>query len=649
MQRYPPIFISSVFNDSAFQDYEFLTKQQADSLYISNTWFNTSPGTSQASRIMITDSNNSISGINSIGMTSIVLNGTLITSTGTELNYLHSSVPGTASASNAIVLDSSRNITNMNNITSTGILTLNNSNDAIQITNTSTTGRANVKFSNDTPISLEIGLRGSAASNPSTAYWYFNGGYKMLMSTAGDLSILSTTQSSSYSTGCLQLSGGLAVSKLVYADSLKINSTTDSTSATTGSVQIAGGMGITKKIYCASSIDCSFMNINNGPGIYVASGSKTALVTIQNIAAGNDFTIQSQPNGSSIYGVLNISGTGLMYQRSTGSPLTSASCPLDFGSSLASDCIINLYGNSYMLGANNDALKLLSGGTNGVYIGNGGSSVASGYTAQITTAGSLQVGASLRATGFSTTGFASWAGAGLEMHYSTYGQVYSYNRSTLLYRGLYLGNEIYCDGGGHTSIGLGAVASSWRLEVGTNTQNVSSYGYLNSGGSTGTSGSSGSVLFSCYFQGRISVQGEVDVLSDRRVKTDIRDITEDEAANFIHKCMPKHYCFRPGTANEMQFGYVAQEVAKAGLDTLIVCRQEEGLPEVIDADGFISPKNTVFSISYQKIPALLHKYILMQEKRLDEQAQEIASLRADLNLLLSRPVVKNWIEKQTKK
>jgi hypothetical protein len=537
----------------------------------------------------------------------------------------------------------------MNNITSTGILTLNNSNDGIQISNSSTTGRSNIKFSNDTPISLEIGLRGSAASNPSTAYWYLNGAYRMLMSTAGDISILSTTQSSSYSTGCLQLSGGLAVSKLIYTDSLRVNSTNQSTAYTNGSVIISGGMGIAKKIMCNESIDCSFMNINSGTGIYITNGSKTALVTIQNVAAGNDFTIQSQPNGSSIYGVLNISGTGLMYQRSTGSPLTSASCPLDFGSSLASDCIINLYGNSYMLGANNDALKLLSGGTNGVYIGNGGSSVASGYTAQITTAGSLQVGASLRATGFSTTGFASWAGAGLEIHYSTYGQVYSYNRSTLLYRGLYLGNEIYCDGGGHTSIGLGAVASSWRLEVGTNTQSVSSYGYLNSGGSTGTSGSSGSVAFSAYFQGRIAVQQEIDILSDRRVKTDIRDITEDEAANFIHKCMPKHYCFRPGTANEMQYGYIAQDIAKAGLDTLIVCRHEEGLEEVIDQDGFVSPKDTIFTVSYQKTPALLHKFILMQEKRLDEQAQEIASLRADLNLLLSRLEVRNWIEKQTKK
>ncbi|MGI9142753.1 MAG: tail fiber domain-containing protein [Fluviibacter sp.] len=578
----------------------------------------------------------------------LILNGTITYTTGAELNYLHGSVPGTASASNAIVLDSSRNITNMNNITSTGILSLNNSNDAIQITNTSSTGRSNIKFTNDTPITLEFGLRGSAASNPSTAYWYFNGGYKMLMSTAGDLSILSTTQSSSYSTGCLQLSGGLSVSKLVYADSLKINNTTQSTAYTNGSVIIAGGVGIAKKLFCNDSIDCNFININNGPGIYIANGFKTALISIQNTASGYDTTIQSQPNGSSVYGVLSISGNGMLFQRSTGAPSATASCPLDFSSTLASDCIINLYGNSYMIGANNDALKLLSGGLNGVYIGNGGSGIASGYTAQITTAGSLQVGASLRATGFSTAGFAGWAGSGLEMHYSTYGQIYAYNRSTLLYRGVYIGNEVYCDGGGHTSIGLGAVASSWKLEVGSSTQSVSSYGYLNSGGGTGTSGSSGSVAFSAFFQGRIAVQGEVDVLSDQRVKSDIRDITEEEASNFIHKCMPKHYVFKPESNNEMQYGYIAQDICKAGLDTLIVCRHEEGLEEVIDGDGFISPKDTVFTVSYQKTPALLHKYILMQEERLNQQANEIAKLREDIDLLLSRPVVKSWLEKQKK-
>jgi hypothetical protein len=523
-------------------------------------------------------------------------------------------------------------------------LSLTNTNDAIQITNTSTTGRSNLKFINDTPISLEIGLRGSAASNPSTAYWYLNGAYRMLMSTSGDISILSTTQSSSYNTGCLQLSGGLAVSKLVYADSLKINSTTQSTAYTNGSVIISGGMGIAKKIICNDSIDCTFMNINTGTGIYIANGSRTALISILNTVSTNDLSLQSQPTGG-VYGILNISSTGMLFQRSTGAPGATASCPIDLGSTLPSDCQINLFGNSYMIGANNDALKLLSGGTNGVYIGNGGSSVASGYTAQITTAGSLQVGASLRATGFSTTGFAGWAGAGLEIHYSTFGQIYAYNRSTLLYRGVYIGNEVYCDGGGHTSIGLGAVASSWRLEVGTNTQTVSSYGYLNSGGSTGTSGSSGSVAFSAYFQGRIAVQGEIDILSDRRLKSSIRDVSEDEASKFVYECDPKHYCFRAGTANEMQYGYIAQEVAKAGFNDLVVCRHDEGLEEVIDQDGFTSPKDTVFSISYQKIPALLHKFILMQEKRLNEQYDEINKLREDIDLLMSRPVVKNWLKK----
>lgn len=645
MNSPPPLFNTTQFNDAAFQFTHYLTKYEADNYYIPTSYLPTLAGTSQAGKLMLTDASNSIQSINQIGFTTMNYNGTIITSTGTELNYLHGSILGTASASNAIVLDSSRNITNMNNITSTGILTLTNTNDAIQITNSSTTGRANVKFTNDTPISLEIGLRGSAASNPSTAYWHLNGAYRMLMSTAGDVSILSTTQTSSYSTGSLQLSGGLAVSKLIYADSLKINNTTDSSSSTTGAIQCVGGIGCAKRIYTASSIGCQFIDINN-QGVYFNAKPSSALITQLNTTSGADISIQSQVYPSTNnYGVLSISSIGMLYQRNSGAITSTASCPLDFNTTLAADMIINLYGQSYFLGANNNALILSSGGTSGIYMATGGSGVVGSYLAQFTTGSSLQVGSSLRACGFSTTSFAGWAGAGLEMHYSTYGQIYAYNRSTLLYRGVYIGNEIYCDGGGHTSIGIGAVASSWRLEVGTNTQSVSSYGYLNSSGSTGFSGSSGAVGFSAYFQGRIAVQGEVDVLSDRRVKSDIRDITEEEASNFIHKCMPKHYVFKPESNNEMQYGYIAQDICKAGLDTLIVCRHEEGLEEVIDGDGFISPKDTVFTVSYQKTPALLHKYILMQEERLNQQANEIAKLREDIDLLLSRPVVKNWIKK----
>ncbi len=594
-----PLYFSDVFNSKLF-DYDVsntLTIYDADRRYLA------------------------ISGGTMIGQTifnnQITVNATSI-------------FTGTVSMSAAVSLTAA--------LTTTNTITTNNINDAININHSGTSGRSNIKFTNDVSDFLESGIRGSLAANPRTHYWYSNGSYKLLMDLAsGDIKIQSSTQTSSYSTGCLQLAGGLACSKLIYADSLKINSTTNSTSISTGSIITAGGIGCAKDIRTAGNITLNFGYMDQITSIFLAQDvSSSGLLTYKS----SDRSCYMQSGSvAGVYGYYNFGANGLFINRSNFNPIGScaANSLLDFGTE-SHPFQINLYDGSYGITAADNALQLLSGGTNGIYFGRGSGYTASSYDMQLTQNGSLTVGSSIRASGFNVAGF---SGAGLELHYSSYGQIYAYNRSTLLFRGLYLGNEIYLSGG-NTSIGIGAVASSWRLEVGTSNQNVSSYGYLNSGGGVGTSGSSGSVAFSAYFQGRIAVQGEVDVLSDCRVKEGVRDISEDEATRFITRCMPKHYCFKTESNNELQYGYLAQDVAKAGLDTLVVCREEKGLQELIDEDGFVSPRDTIMTISYQKIPALLHKYILMQDAR-------IKRLEEQLELLLSRPVVRNWIEKQKNK
>lgn len=595
-----PLYFSDVFNSKLF-DYDVsntLTIYDADRRYLA------------------------ISGGTMIGQTifnnQITVNATSI-------------FTGTVSMSAAVSLTAA--------LTTTNTITTNNINDSININHSGTSGRSNIRFQNDVLDYLESGIRGSGASNARTHYLFSNGAYRLLMNlSSGDISIQSTTQTSSYSTGALQVSGGLAVSKLIYADSLKINSTTNATSSTTGSIITAGGIGSAKDIKCGGNITLSaFGYLDQVSTLYLASDvSSSGLLTYKS----SDRSCYMQSGSvSGIYGYYNFGANGLFINRSNFNPIGScnANTLLSFGTE-SHAFQIDLYGGSYGITAADNALQLLSGGTNGIYFGRASGYTATSYDMQLTQNGSLTIGNSLRVSGFNTAGF---SGAGLELHYSSYGQIYAYNRSTLLFRGLYLGNEIYLSGG-NTSIGIGAVASSWRLEVGTSNQTVSSYGYLNSGGSVGTSGSSGSVAFSAYFQGRIAVQGEVDVLSDRRVKEDIRDITEEEATRFITKCLPKHYCFKPETNNELQYGYIAQDICKANLDTLIVCREEKGLEETIDEDGFLSPENTVFTVAYQKIPALLHKYILMQDAR-------IKRLEEQLELLLSRPVVKSWISKQKNK
>ena len=95
------------------------------------------------------------------------LNGTLVTATANELNYLDITTIGTAQANKAVVLDSSRNVTNLNNIT------LNSSADAITLSNMTTSARQNIRFISNAR-TWELGSRGSGASNPDTFYLWDN-------------------------------------------------------------------------------------------------------------------------------------------------------------------------------------------------------------------------------------------------------------------------------------------------------------------------------------------------------------------------------------------------------------------------------------------------------------------------------------------
>jgi len=112
------------------------------------------------------------------------LNGTLVTATAAELNYLDITTSGTAEASKAVVLDSSRNITNINNITS------NSTGDAITLSNATTTSRQNIKFISDAR-TWELGSRGSGASNPDTFYLWDNNNSAMrfIVSSSGNMGI----------------------------------------------------------------------------------------------------------------------------------------------------------------------------------------------------------------------------------------------------------------------------------------------------------------------------------------------------------------------------------------------------------------------------------------------------------------------------
>ena len=147
--------------------------------------------TNNIRRLTISSNGNvNITGHNNTN-TGLQLNGTLVTSSATELNYLDLSTgPGTGEANKALVLDDSRNIVNINSISLTG------NNDVITLTNTVSSNRTSIRFINNAR-SWELGSRGSTATDPNSFYLWDNvaGSMRLNINSAGNVGIGTTSQS----------------------------------------------------------------------------------------------------------------------------------------------------------------------------------------------------------------------------------------------------------------------------------------------------------------------------------------------------------------------------------------------------------------------------------------------------------------------
>ena len=81
---------------------------------------NSTPGTASASKVLITDSSNNISGINNLSVNSLFINNKLyLTSSANNSNYLTNINPGTAVASTVLVTNSDNNVGNINTLSVT--------------------------------------------------------------------------------------------------------------------------------------------------------------------------------------------------------------------------------------------------------------------------------------------------------------------------------------------------------------------------------------------------------------------------------------------------------------------------------------------------------------------------------------------------
>jgi hypothetical protein len=168
---------------------------------------------------------------------------------------------------------------------------------------------------------------------------------------------------------------------------------------------------------------------------------------------------------------------------------------------------------------------------------------------------------------------------------------------------------------------------SFPLEVGSIVSSVTNYGYLNVSGGTGTSGSSGNANFSARFDGRIIVGGEVDVVSDYRIKNNIADMTDSFCKEFIKTVNPVTYKLRKETNGKTHYGFIAQDLMKQGFEQLVSVVPEAGMVEIIEADGFVNPKDAKFTVCYDQIIPILTKNIQMLLTRVDQLEEIIKELK----------------------
>jgi hypothetical protein len=180
--------------------------------------------------------------------------------------------------------------------------------------------------------------------------------------------------------------------------------------------------------------------------------------------------------------------------------------------------------------------------------------------------------------------------------------------------------------------------STMPIEVGYTAFTMTSpYSYRMNTGSSGVINpvsNPTSYNYSIRADGRVLCTGSIDVMSDRRLKKDIEPLTDDYCTAFVQDTTPISYYRVNGDPNK-SFGYVAQELMRAGFSDLVNLIPEPSVKEEIDEDGFISPEGVAYNISYEHIIPILAKN---QQRLMRENAELRAQLDKIMKMLASKEI-----------
>lgn len=164
-------------------------------------------------------------------------------------------------------------------------------------------------------------------------------------------------------------------------------------------------------------------------------------------------------------------------------------------------------------------------------------------------------------------------------------------------------------------IGFTAFVFSGAYAYNTNTN---SKGTIAAGGTT-------SYNYSIRALGRILCTQSVDVTSDRRLKYNIQELTDEYCTKFVNDTTPVTFNWKNGDSIT-SYGYIAQDLLRHGFDDLVNLANDDNMEQEVDTDGLISPSGIKFTISYQHIIPILaknQKKLMQENKELNEKIDKL--------------------------
>jgi hypothetical protein len=124
------------------------------------------------------------------------------------------------------------------------------------------------------------------------------------------------------------------------------------------------------------------------------------------------------------------------------------------------------------------------------------------------------------------------------------------------------------------------------------------------------------------------VAAEFDATSDRRCKTDIKNIPDDVVDNFMN-LEAKQYYWKDEKEN-LKYGFIAQDVIQQDLMPLVNFAESKGMVGGVDPEtGVNNPADICLNLSYDSMIPLLQKALKKAMDRISDLEDKIKHITSD--------------------